>query len=96
MPQEQTLPPSGKFGALLDEQEDRLLIDHCLADSPCQQAGLRSGDRILSINGEPVNDMADLRLVTWNLMPGERITLEVERRRWFRRTQALSHEIVLY
>ena len=96
MPQEQTLPPSGKFGALLDEQEDRLLIDHCLADSPCQQAGLRSGDRILSINGEPVNDMADLRLVTWNLMPGERVTLEVERRRWFRRAQALSHEIVLY
>jgi uncharacterized iron-regulated protein len=96
MPQKQTLPPSGKLGALLDEQEDRLLIDHCLADSPCRQAGLRSGDRILSVNDEPVNDMADLRLAIWNLMPGERITLEVERRRWFRRAQVLNHEIVLY
>ncbi len=96
LPQQQTLPPAGRFGALLDPQEDRLLIEHCLNESPCEQVGLRPGDRILSLDGEPINDMADLRLSTWNLKPGDQITLEVERRRLFRRTQALSYEIVLY
>lgn len=96
MPQQQSLPPAGRFGALLDAREGGLLIEHCLDDSPCKQAGLRPGDRILAVNDEPVNDMADLRLITWNLQPGDQITLEVERRRWFRRPKAQSYELVLY
>jgi len=96
LPQPQSLPPAGKFGALLEEQEGRLLIEHCLADSPCQQAGLRPGDHIVSINNLPVNELADLRLIMWNLKPGDGITLDVQRRRWFRSAKTLSHEIVLY
>jgi uncharacterized iron-regulated protein len=96
LPQQQWLPPAGKFGALLDEQEDRLLIKHCLADSPCEQAGLRPGDRILSINDLPVSELADLRIIMWNLKPGDSITLTVKRRRLLGKAQALSHEMVLY
>ncbi len=96
LPQPQSLPPAGKFGALLEEQEDRLLIEHCLEDSPCIEAGLRPGDLILSINGLPINDLADLRLITWMLKPGDSITLTVQRRRWLRRPQELSHELVLH
>ncbi|NNG11684.1 MAG: PDZ domain-containing protein [Halobacteria archaeon] len=96
LPQQQSLPPAGKFGALLEEHEDELLIKHCLADSPCEQAGIRPGDRILSINDLPVNDLADLRLIMWNLKPGDSITLALKRRRLLGDAQALSHEMVLY
>ena len=96
LPQQQTLPPAGKFGALLDEQEDRLLIKHCLEDSPCEEAELKPGDRIVSINDLPINDLADLRLIMWNLKPGDNIMLTVQRRRLLGNEHALSHELVLY
>jgi S1-C subfamily serine protease len=98
LPEEQSLPPAGTLGVLLEEQEDRLLVKHCLADSPCAQAGLKSGDRILSINELPVNELADLRLSMWNLKPGDSITLVLQRRRWLGlgNAQTLSQEIVLY
>ena len=95
LPQEQTLPPSGKFGALLDEQGGRLTIDQCLPDSPCRLAGLRQGDQILAIDGQPVADLADLRVATWDKLPGDRVSVEVRRRRWFRAPEDLSFEIVL-
>jgi uncharacterized iron-regulated protein len=97
LPQPQSLPPAGKMGALLEEQEDRLLIKHCLEDSPCEQAGLKSGDRILTINDQPVNELADLHLIMWNLKPGDVITLVLQRRRWLGlgNAQTLRQEIVL-
>jgi uncharacterized iron-regulated protein len=95
LPQEQALPPSGKFGALLNEQGGRLTINQCLPDSPCRLAGLRQGDQIIAINGEPVADLADLRVATWDKLPGDRVSIEVRRRRWFRASEDLSYEIVL-
>jgi uncharacterized iron-regulated protein len=96
MPQQQPLPPAGRFGALLEEQEDRLLIKQCLADSPCEQADLKPGDRIVSIDDLPINDLADLRLIMWNRKPGDSVMLTVKRRRGLGHARALSHELVLY
>jgi uncharacterized iron-regulated protein len=95
LPREQVLPPSGRFGALLDERAGGLRIDQCLPDSPCKLAGLRPGDQIIAINGETVADLADLRVATWNKRPGDRVTLEVRRSHWFRAPEDISYEIVL-
>ncbi len=95
LPQEQSLPPAGKFGALLEEDEGKLLIGQCLPDSPCMLAGLRRGDLIVAINGEAVADLADLRAVTWDKRPGERISIKVRREHWFLPPQELSYEIML-
>ena len=98
LPKQQSLPPAGKLGALLEEQEDRLQIKHCMKDSPCEQAGLKPGDHILSINELPIKELADLHLSMWNLKPGDHITLVLDRRRWLGlgNAQTLSKEIVLY
>ncbi|MGB5339773.1 MAG: ChaN family lipoprotein, partial [Gammaproteobacteria bacterium] len=96
LPQQQSLPPAGKLGALLEEQEDRLLITDCLADSPCKQAGLKAGDRIQSINDLPVNELADLRLIMWNKKPGDGVTLALQRRNWLGSARTLSRDLVLY
>ena len=80
---------------MLDEADDMLRIDRCLSDSPCQRIGLRRGDRFLTINGEPVTCLADLRELVWNKQPGDTVTLAIQRKRWFRQPQELVYEIEL-
>jgi uncharacterized iron-regulated protein len=96
LPQEQSLPPSGKFGALLDEDDGKLRVDRCLKDSPCKLAGLRHGDQIIAINGEAIADLADLRVATWDKRPGDSVTIKVRREHWFRPSQELSYEVMLH
>ena len=95
LPQRRTLPPAGKFGALLDQGDAALSVSACLPDSPCESAGIRQGDRLMSINGAPVTDMADLRLATWDKKPGDVITLKLSRKRWFSSLQELTYELEL-
>jgi len=94
--EKRTLPPAGKFGALLDTSDDALVVTHCMSDSPCARAGLRKGDRFLSIDGEPVTSMTELRLATWDKLPGDTVTLRISRKRWFLPLQELSYNIELH
>jgi uncharacterized iron-regulated protein len=95
LPQRRALPNAGKFGALLAEQDGKLMVDACIAGSPCEAAGIRQGDQVLAINGKPVVNMADLREVTWDKKPGDKVTLEIRRTRWFAQPQELSYELEL-
>ena len=89
------LPPAGTFGVLLDDAAAVPTVSTCLSDSPCKSAGLQRGDRFLSIDGEPINDMPDLRLVMWDKQPGDTVNLEISRTRWFSQPQELSYTIEL-
>jgi len=51
--------------------EGQLLILRAMTDSPAEQAGLRVGDRIVSINGDPEGELSG--------PPGSTLTLTVER-----------------
>ena len=95
LPQKRTLPAAGKFGALLAEQDGKLQVDACLSGSPCEAAGIKHGDQVLAVNGKPVVDMADLREVTWDKKPGDKVMLEIRRTRWFVEPQELSYELEL-
>jgi uncharacterized iron-regulated protein len=94
-PQERELPPAGRIGAFLDEDEGRLGISSCTSGSACQKAGLKPGDRILSIDGQPVTSMADLKVVLWDKSPGDSVEMEVLRRRWLSGRRQLTREVVL-
>lgn len=56
------------------------VIDSVMDGSAAAQAGLQSGDEIVSINGEPVEHFADLQAVVAE-SPGETLTLGVVRDR---------------
>ena len=92
---EHQLPAAGRIGALLDEDEGRLEISSCASGSACELAGLEPGDQILSIDGQPVTSMADLKLVMWDKSPGDRIEMEIRRKRWLAGARQLTREVVL-
>jgi uncharacterized iron-regulated protein len=97
LPQEQVLPKAGKLGASLDENKDKgvVKLEACLADSPCAQAGLKVGDQILSIDGETITNMAELRVMMWDRQPGDEISLTIRRKHWFAPDEELSYQITL-
>jgi len=96
LPEPRVLPQSGKFGLLLESQNPVPVVEACMPDSPCTRAGLQQGDRFLSIDGEPIGDMTDLRLAMWDKLPGDTVTLEISRKRWFSAPQQLSFSIELH
>jgi membrane-associated protease RseP (regulator of RpoE activity) len=73
------------------ESEDRgagraatsLVVKNVLAESPAEAAGLRSGDRVLRINGREVGSSTLARLGS-RLRPGDAVALTVERDGWQR------------
>lgn len=54
------------------------VVGGVLAGSAAEQAGLRPGDRIVAIDGEPVRSFSELRRMVGS-RPGEQIDLAVER-----------------
>lgn len=95
LPEEQRLPKVGRIGALLDQDDQGLKVSACLSEGPCAAAGLKKRDRILTLDGAPIQDMADLRLVMWDKRPGDEIILEIERKRWLRKPETLRFDLVL-
>lgn len=59
--------------------DEGIVIYQVLANSPAQKAGLRFGDVILSIDGNEVNEMSEIRKELYNYNYGDTATLEVYR-----------------
>ena len=95
LPAKQSLPPAGKIGALLEEKDGGLKVGVCFDDSPCDRAGIKAGDRILSINGETINSQADLHLALWDKQPGDTISVDMLRKRWFSAGKTMTFEMTL-
>ena len=58
---------------------DGALVNEVSPDTPADKAGLKSGDVITQLNGEPVTDRANLRLRVASLAPGSVAKLHVLR-----------------
>ena len=90
----QTLPPAGRLGITLEPGREGLRISEFATDSAAQAAGLRQGDRIVSLNDQPVHELPDVESVMWDKKPGDRVKVEVERRSWFL-LKSVSFEVSL-
>lgn len=62
----------------LDKPEGAL-VSNIDKDGPADQAGLKSGDVILKVNGQPIVASADLPALIGAAMPGDKVSLEVWR-----------------
>lgn len=61
----------GKRGALIEGVQD---------DSPAAKAGLERGDVILSVNGKPIQNTGELRVIIAQIKPGTKVKLNVLRK----------------
>jgi len=70
--------------------QDGAIIDAVTREGPAQQAGLRSGDIVVAINGAPVHSPHDITHVVAFSEPGARLTLTVRRGDQTRTVQATA------
>ena len=72
--------PRGRplLGVGVVEGEGGLVVCQVLADSPAARAGIRSGDRIVRVDGRAVGRFEDLDRVMAELAPGAEIAVNLE------------------
>jgi serine protease Do len=76
IPQDVTPTLAKQFGL---SQPGGALVGDVQPDTPAAKAGLKRGDVILSVNGQPVNSANDLRLRISQTAPGTTVKLGVSR-----------------
>ena len=71
-------PTVGELTCTSDQVDETSLAD-CTGDGPAAAAGVRTGDRILTVNGDELGSFVELRDYVME-RPGETIVLGIERR----------------
>jgi uncharacterized iron-regulated protein len=89
------LPPAGKLGVFLDLQDSPPRVSGFDETSGAAEAGLKSGDRLLSIDGHAISSYADIRLALMDKGVGESVEVEVERKRLLLGTQRTKFNVTL-
>ena len=78
--QAQYLKPSGILGVFLDADDDGLVIKGFSEEnSGARDAGLRAGDRLISVAGKPVPHLSALKLALMEKTPEQKVSLVYRR-----------------
>lgn len=71
--------PRGFFGFELDEKEKQVRVARVLADSPAAKAGLKKGDRILTVESDEVTAIKEVLQRASKITAGKTLNIIVER-----------------
>lgn len=73
-------PPKPWLGLFATDLEDKVFVVGVYSDAPADQAGLKPGDLIVSVGGEPVTGLAGFFRTVWSLGPaGTDVPLVIQR-----------------
>jgi len=78
---QQDLPPAGRLGVFLALDDLPPKVKGFDESSGARKAGLKEGDRVLTIDGAPINSYADIRIALLDKTAGETVEVEVDRER---------------
>ncbi len=91
----QELPPAGTLGVSLKEKGGECRIDALSPGGAGEKAGLRKGDVLVAIDGQTIKTIAQVRLALWDKKPGDRVRVNVRRKRFLRAATARNFEVEL-
>ena len=77
----QQLPPTGALGASLEEAGGECRIRSLDPAGAAAKAGLKKGDALVVVDGQPVKTLADVRLALWDKKPRQRVVVRAHRGR---------------
>jgi len=89
------LPSAGALGASLEEKNAECRVRSLSPAGGAEKAGIKKGDVLLAIDGQPVKTLADVRLAIWNKNPGERVQVRVRGKQRFGPSAEKDVEVVL-
>jgi len=75
------LPPAGILGANLEDKNGECRIKSLSPGGAGEKAGLKKGDVLIAIDGQPVKVTTDVRLVLWDKKPGDQVRIKFRRKR---------------
>jgi len=82
-PGAKTLAPAAQFGLIAikeaGDEADGVDIKEVIAGSPAAKAGLKRGDRLLTLDGRWTDSVTDLYEAASLVQPGEKVDLQVKR-----------------
>ncbi len=71
---------SEKLAEAMDlDDDDGVLIEEVVEDSPAEEAGLEDGDVVIAMDGEDIDDSADLVRFVGDSEPGDEVEVQVVR-----------------
>lgn len=81
------------LGLYATEDEEGVTVASLAPGGPAEQAGIRAGDRVVSVAGAPVGDLAELWRAVWSVGDaGVSVTLKLARRRGTHEVQVVSSD----
>lgn len=95
LPDPEPLTPSGKLGVLIDTESNTVKVKEFVENSHAHAAGLRRKDIITGVGDIKIDDYYDLVLTLMNTEAGEKIEIEVARKRFFGGLKTLRFEVEL-
>ncbi len=96
LPEKRELPRSGLLGIMIDTDEAGVHVTAFSDNSPAEKAGLKKGDRILRIADESISSYPDVKMALLDQRPGDRVRVEVARKRLLRPDEQLLYDVTLY
>ncbi|MES9830934.1 MAG: ChaN family lipoprotein [Candidatus Thiodiazotropha sp. DIVDIV] len=93
---DQKLPQSGKLGVFLDVESKPPVVSGFSEESGGAEAGLKEKDQVISIDDQPIDSYADLRIALMDREVGETVKVEVKRERLFLGTIVETYQVTLH
>jgi uncharacterized iron-regulated protein len=75
----QELPPGGVLGASLKEEDEECRVRSLDPAGAAEKAGIKKGDVLERVAGEPVKTVNDVRVALWDKKPGDRVPVSLRR-----------------
>ena len=92
---QQQLPPAGLMRVMLDTKDEGVFIRGFTPNSPAKKAGVKKGDRLLTINGMPIRYFTDVKIAMMDQPPGSEVEITLQRDGLFAGERTLSMRVAL-